>query len=92
MAIIGFIAFDLSLLAIDNRILIKETSRTLIKEMRSETVSGSTGWTMIYRYQVNGLDTVAFLEDMNGNGDLSEELEEHRAYLRRFGDIVNEPK
>jgi len=70
--------------------IVRERSRVLVKEMQSETAKDGDTWTMIYRYQVNGVDSVAFLEDVNGNGDLSEELEEHRAYLRRFGEIVNE--
>jgi len=76
----------------ERRLIIKETSRTLIKEMSSSTEHDDGIWWMYYRYQVNGIDTLAYLPDVNGNGDLSEELEEHRAYLRRFGEIVNEPK
>jgi hypothetical protein len=74
----------------ERRLIIKETSRELIKEMSSSTTFDNGKWCMVYRYQVNGVDSVAFLEDVNGNGDLSEELEEHRAYLRRFGEIVND--
>ena len=74
----------------ERRLIIKETSRVLIKEMQSESNRDGDTWTMIYRYQVNGVDSVAFLEDVNGDGDLAAELEEHRAYLRQFGEIVNE--
>jgi hypothetical protein len=87
-------AFCLTFVALitERRLIIKETSRTLIKEMSSSTTQDNGQWWMYYRYQVNGIDTIACLPDVDGDGDLSAELEEHRAYLRMFGEIINEPK
>ena len=74
----------------ERRLIIKETSHVLIKEMSSSTTQDNDQWWMIYRYQINGIDTMAYLPDVNEDGDLSAELEEHRAYLRLFGEIVND--
>lgn len=57
--------------------------RPLIREIAIESVRDLDGWLLVYRYAVNGDESTVILRD-------DAELEEYRAYLRKFGSLSSQ--